>query len=421
MSKTVPRIVCVVCALLLSAPLAMADGWPQFRGPNRDGISTAENLLTDWPESGPPELWRLPIGHSFAGIVVAGGRAFTMDSDENGEYAISFAVEDGKELWRQRVDEPFKNSFGDGSRTTPTLDGDRLFVLSGAGKLAALDTADGTVRYTIDLKKDFGAETPHFGFSTAPLIDGDRLFIEAGGPEGKSIVALDKVSGEVLWHKEDSLGAYSSPILIEMGGQKQLVFLTKDNVLGITPGGDVLWRHPFASEQGVKPAMPIFLEPDLIFVSASYDIGAMAVKVRSDEGKMIAEEQWQSRVMRNHFNSSVAIGKHIFGFDNATFKCIDGTSGETLWAKRGRLGKSSLIYAAGHLIVLSETGQLLLVKADPESYQEVASAEVLSGRCWTSPTLAGGRLFLRNREERVAIDLRPSAASSAPETQEGDD
>ena len=182
--------------------------------------------------------------------------------------------------------------------------------------------------------------------------------------------------------------------------------MNQDNVVSVTPAGKVVWTHPFAPDSSVKPALPIFVEPDLLFVSASYDIGALTLRMKSNADSIGVEEVWQSRVMRNHFNSSVPLDGHIYGFDNATFKCIEASTGEQKWAKRGRMGKGSLIYADGHLLVLTETGRLLLVEATPESYVEKAAVQLLEGRCWTAPALSDGRLFLRNRDEMLALDLR---------------
>lgn len=396
-------------SLLLSAVLApqtLGHDWPQYRGPERNGISTETDLLKEWPDTGPRELFRIPIGHGFSGISVVENALFTADSDAEGQYALKLDAETGSVLWRQRISENFENNFGNGPRSTPTVAGDRVYLVGSLGHLVALDAKTGETHWSLDLKEKFGAEQPTFGFSGSPLVVGNEVYIEAGGPEGNSIVALSAESGEILWTSQSSAGAYNSPVYAEIHGIPQLLVLNRDNLVGISLEGRLLWSHPFAPDSGVKPALPIFVDPDLVFVSASYDIGAMVVRLSKEGDSFAAEEVWQSRVMRNHFNSSVLHEGRIYGFDNSALKCIEAATGKTCWAKRGGLGKGSLIYADGDFLVLSETGTLLLVEATPEGFREKASTGVLSGRCWTEPTLAHGRLYLRNREEMVALDLR---------------
>ena len=279
--------------------------------------------------------------------------------------------------------------------------------------------------WSSDFKERFGLEQLHFGFSTSPFVVGDMVLAEVGG-DGSSMVAFDRATGEERWRAADGLAAYSSPIRLDFGGVEQLVYVNRGGVVSITPEGKTVWTHPFAPDGSVKPALPIFVPPDLVFVSASYDIGARTLRMKvspprasgatgDGDGTVSVEEVWQSRVMRNHFNSSVPLDGHVYGFDNATFKCVEAATGEQKWAKRGRMGKGSLIYADGHLLVLTETGRLLLVEASPDAYVEKAAVQVLEGRCWTAPTLAGGRLFLRNRDEMLALDLNAPASAPAEE------
>ena len=398
----------MIWAVLAAAGLSavQAADWPQFRGMKRDGISPETGLLTDWPEGGPAELWRRPIGPAFSGLAVVDSELFTTESDDKLEFALAIDVASGETRWRTPLGPTFKYSYGNGARSTPTVDRGMVYALSGHGLLAALDRENGKVRWWSDLKERFASPQMVFGFATAPLVVGDHLLIEAGGTQNTSIVALEKTSGEILWHTENSPAAYSSPILVHYACRDQLIFVNADNVLSITPDGNVLWSHPWASGHDIKPALPLFVPPDLLFVSASYDIGALVLRLRTEDGGIAVEELWQSRVMRNHFNSSVLIDGYIYGFDNTALKCIDPRTGEQQWAWRRGLGKGSLIYADDHLLVLTEKGRLVAVEATPEAYREKASVQVLHSRSWSPPSLAHGRLFLRNCEELVCLDLR---------------
>jgi len=401
------------CALLALAAAAETQEWPQFRGLYRNGISPETGVLRAWPEGGAPELWRRPIGAAFSGIAVADGHLYTTESDDEGDYLLKLDPTDGRTLWRRRIAPVYVESFGNGPRATPTVDGDRIFVLSGDGHLAAVHRADGKILWSRDLKADFGAEVPQWGFASAPLVLGKRLVVDAGAPQRRAVIAFDRANGEVLWTAGEGQVAYGSPVVMEFDGHRHLVLVHKPGLLGLSPDGEELWRHEWFSGNSIKPSLPLVVGPDLLFVSASYGAGAMVVRLTADNGKLRAEEVWKNQVMRNHFNSSVLVDGKVYGFDNATLKCVDPRTGDQQWARRGGLGKGSLIYADGLLIVLTETGALKLVEATPAAYTELASHRVLSGRCWTEPTLAGGRLYLRNREEMVALDLRSRSASSA--------
>ncbi len=383
-----------------------ASEWPQFRGPQRDGLSVDTDLLSTWPESGPPELWRVPIGTGYSGMAVVGTRLFTMDSDTEREFAVCLDASSGKELWRTPIGPLFESYFGNGPRSTPTIDGDRVYVLGGQGRLAALQASDGEIVWRVNYQESFGSVLPEYGFSTSALVVGDLLIVQPGGSDGNAVAALDKHTGEVRWAVHDDAAGYSSPLLVEVDGARQLVLMTPKDLLGVSVSGDVVWTQPFAADQEIKPAMPVFVAPDLLFFSSGYDVGSIALRLEVEGGVAMAKEAWQDRLMRNHFNTSVAVGGDIYGFDNATLKCISAETGEEQWAKRGGLGKGSLIYADGHLIVLTESGKLLLVEATAKKYREIAGHQVLSGRCWTSPSMASGRVHLRNQKEIVSLDLR---------------
>jgi outer membrane protein assembly factor BamB len=399
---------------LLASASATAAGWFQYRGPARDGRSAETGLARTWAEDGPVELWRTPIGAGFSAISVVGDRLYTMDSDAQQEYALCVDARTGQRIWRVAMGRLFEEANGNGPRSTPTIDGDRVFVLGSRGRLAALRAHSGEVIWQLELQTTFESQLPTWAFTTAPLVDGNRLLVELGGSGERAIGAFDKSNGQLLWSREQSGLAYSSPITIELGGLHQLVFLLKEKLLALDREGRELWSVPFAPKLDIKPAPPVFVAPDLIFVSASYDTGSKVVQLKAENGSVTAATLWEGRQMRNHFNASVAVDGLLYGFDTSTLRCIDARTGERRWAKRG-LGKGSLIFADGMLIVLSERGKLVLVEATPDGYRELAADSVLKGRCWTQPSLWDGRLYLRNHSELVCLDLRRSGAAEEEE------
>jgi outer membrane protein assembly factor BamB len=401
--------------LCLLAGTALAADWPQFRGPNRDGISRENGLLKSWPAGGPKVLWKTLVGEGYSHLVVSKGRLFTLYGEGSGDFAVAYDAATGKPLWRVPLGRKYENGQGNGPRSTPTVDGDVVYVLTATGKLAALNAADGKKIWAHDLREEFDAEPPTWGISTSPLVEGNLLLVDVGGSRGRSLVAFDKKTGKTVWTSQSEMAGYSAPIAITVGGVRQVIFFTGRAVLAVSPkDGKLLWRVPWRTDWDVNAATPIFVPPDKLYISSGYDTGAALFRIEVANGRAGAGEVWQSRRMKNQFSSSVLHNGHIYGFDNSVLKCIVAATGEEKWKESG-FGHGSLILAGGQLIVLSERGKLLLVEATPESYREKGTAQVLSGKCWTAPTLAGGRLYLRNEEELVALDwtgatTRPAAA-----------
>lgn len=392
----------MLCTTLLTLPLAAAD-WPQYRGPGRDGVSSETGLLDAWPESGPKECWRKPLGEGFSGIAVVDGGLYTLYSDGTHELALKLDAQTGEELWKVSVGPHFDEALGNGPRSTPTVAGEAVYVLSSTGNFKALSTKDGSTIWETRAQEDLGAPLPLRGFAPSPLVDDELVIVEMGAGPGKSIHAFHKATGEVAWSIGDAPPGYSSPIAVDIGGVHQIVFVhtTGKEVVSVLPDGTLHWTHPW---EGGTLAMPLFLPPDRIFVSASADVGAMVIRVtETPEGPKV-EEVWRDRVLKNHWSSSVYYQGVLYGFDNGTFKAVDPETGETFWAHRG-LGKGSLVAADELLLVLGDRGDLVLVEATPEEYREKGRIEPLGTKSWTAPSLADGRLFLRDMDEIVCLEV----------------
>ncbi len=411
------RVLTLVAIGMCAAAIQAAPGgdWPQFRGPDRNGISTETGLLQEWPEGGPPVVWRQPIGPGYSEISAVAGRMYTADGDDaeqpdggepvGNEFVMAMDSQTTEEIWRVPIGPKTFNEFGNGPRTTPTVDGDTVFMLSGHGKLLALSIADGSTRWEIDLIEIFGTGQAEYGFATSPVVIDGVVVLDVGGPEEKSHAGLDRDTGEVKWAngKTGAFGTgYSSVLPVDIDGQIHLVHLAGLTLRAVDAPGNELWSTEWP--RGETHAMPTFIPPSMLFASGAGAVGSTVVRVDKNGDGFTTEEVWKSPLMRNHFSSTLYHDRYLYGFDNATLKCLDAMTGEQKWAKRG-FGKGALIFADGNLIVLSDRGRLALVEATSEAYREKGSVQALTGKSWTAPSLADGRLYLRNHTEKVAYDL----------------
>jgi len=396
-----------VPAILAAAAAAPATGgnWPRYRGPKGDGVSPETGLLKVWPASGPRVLWRARLGTGYSGMAVSGGRLFTLFGNGRDELAIAFDAATGKELWRARLGPDRPDGQGGGPRATPTVDGGLVYALGAEAKLAALEAATGKQRWAVDLAAQHGARVPDWGVSTSPVVDGGLLLVDAGAGGGRSLLGLDKLTGKVVWAAESDAPGYSTPLVVDLAGTRQAIFFAGTSLISVSPQtGKKFWSVPWQTSYDVNAAMPVFVPPDKIFISSGYDVGGLLLRVIAKGGQPAVETVWRNRVMKNHFNSSVYVAGHLYGFDDSTLKCIEPASGAERWKQRG-FGKGSLLVADGHLWVLSDRGELALAELGPGGYREKARAQVLEGKTWTMPTLAGKRLYLRSESELVALDV----------------
>ena len=417
MKKLVP-IATAVAALLMppqhdavaaTASTVAADPaqeWPQWLGPHRNGISGVTGLQRQWPAAGPVEVWRRPLGEGFSAIAVSGGALYTMFADASGEYIVSLDAADGDERWRVRSgDHYIERQGGNGPRCTPTVDGSIVYALSASGELYAVRTESGEVAWKRDLPADFGAERPTWGFSGSPLVEGDLLLLEVGGSKDRALAALDKRSGKTVWTGQASKIAYSSPIAATIDGLRQVLFFTASGLVAVGPtNGTVYWEYPWRTPYDVNASTPLFIPPNRFFLSTGYDVGAGLIEVSTSAGGMQAKSVWRNKSMKNKMATSVHVDGFLYGLDNAILKCVDVATGTGQWRARGH-GMGSLIWADGLLIVLSDTGRLALVEADPAGHSEIAAAQVLEGLCWTAPSLAHGRVYLRDMSQIVCLQL----------------
>lgn len=402
-------------ALIITS--AGASDWPQYRGPARAGVVDEPELLAAWSDGGPRELWRRPVGTGYSAVTAAGERLYTMEADGEAEAVLCLDAATGETLWRVVVGNFVQAELRDGGpRSTPAVDGGTVYAASSQAKLVALAAADGSLRWERDLQE--WGPVPRFGYAVSPLVDGGLVILEVGKPgEGPGVAAFDQRTGELRWTALDGPAGYSSPIVAEIAGVRQYVFSRSQEVVALSTAGELLWRH--ATERRSAIPMPVFLAPDRIFVATADDaFGGRVIRVVREGGAFRTEEVWQERLMRNHFNTSVLVDGHLYGFDNGTFRCLDAATGERLWAQRG-FGKGSLIASGDLLFVLGDGGTLALVRASPEGYGELGRVQASQGRAWTAPTLANGRIYVRDFDELVSFDVRGDAIRTAGEAADG--
>jgi outer membrane protein assembly factor BamB len=397
------RLLATICALLATslfpAGAGEAPGWPQFRGPSRTG--SAEGLSIEDGAAKLTLLWKIDIGPALSTAAVHGKRVFTGTSDETSDYLAAFDAGDGRQLWKIPLGEVFTSEFGNGPRATPTVDGERVYLMGGNGTLVAAAVADGRVVWSVDAKEVFGSELPRFGYSGSSMVIDDLLVQEVGAKEGDTLVFLDRSTGEKKYGALQGPAGYSSPQVIEIAGTRQIVTVRGRTIVGLDLEGNELWSHPV---EGGVIAMPLPVGNDRLFVSAGDDTGCGLLKIGRVEDTWSVDELWHNRAMRNHFNSSVVAGGTVYGFDNATLKAVDVATGEIRWAKRG-LGKGSLAVSGNVLAVLTDKGVLKIVRATAEKYEELASLQAIEGKSWTSPSIVGNRIFVRNLEQMACVEV----------------
>jgi outer membrane protein assembly factor BamB len=394
-------------ALLALASQAMAQTaalWPQWRGPNRDGISKETGLLKQWPADGPPLIWKATgAGRGYSSFSISDGKLFTMGLRGDREYVIAFDLATGKEAWATPHGSAFRNDRGDGPRGTPTIDGDRIYALGGNGDLSVLEARTGKIVWTKNVLKEFGGSNITWGISESPLVLGNKVLVNPGGPNA-SIVALNKTDGSVIWKSQSDRAGYSSAIPVEVNGATQVVFFTSERAVGLdAKDGRLLWEYARPANNVANVATPI-ARANRVFISSDYGTGGGVVEIKPDNK---AQEIWFTKDMRNHHSSSVLIGEYLYGFSSAILTAIKFDTGEIAWRDRS-VGKGSLVYADGNLYCFSENGVAGLVEATPTGYKEKGRFRIPQDSLptWTHPVVAGGRLYLRDQDTIYAFDVR---------------
>lgn len=397
-------------AVTAEAPVAARtarEAWTDFRGPGRDGRYTRHPIRTDWPSDGLPKLWKQPIGPGYASFVAADGRVFTIEQRRNQEVVAAYDLESGREVWTNAWDGAFVEAMGgDGPRATPTYHEGLLYALGAQGELRCLDARTGAVLWRRNILNDADASNLQWGMAGAPLIVGDTVVVLPGGSAGKSVAAYHRHSGEIAWTALDDQASYVSPMMVELAGLRQLLVVTATRAVGLPlEGGPVLWEQPWETFNGINVSQPLLLGGDRVLLSAAYGHGAMVLAVRRSGDRFSTETIWQNTRLKNKFTSSVLHEGYLYGLDEAILACVDAATGELKW-KAGRYGYGQVLLAGDRLVVLTEDGEVVQVKATPSGHREVARFKAIDGKTWNHPIIVEGRLLVRNVQEMAAFDIR---------------
>jgi outer membrane protein assembly factor BamB len=388
----------------LPAATEAAAEWPGFRGPNRNGIIPGVRIATDWSASPPVELWRRPIGPGVSSFAVRGGLLYTQEQRGDDEIVACYDMTTGEPVWRHRDATRFWDSHvGAGPRATPALGDGRVYALGASGILNALDADDGAVVWSRNAASDTDAKLPTFGFVSSPLVLHDAVVVHVG-----ALVAYDLATGEPRWFGPADGGSYSSPHLLTLDGVPQILLLSNSGATSVDPAdGTLLWEHPWPGIGIMQPALTAEGGVLISMVdSGASPIGTRRIAVAHGPDGWTAEERWTSIRLKPSFSPSVVHEGHAFGFDGRLLVCIDVEDGERKW-KGGRYGSGQLVLLPDQdlLLVVSEQGELALVRAAPDQFTELARFPAIEGKTWNQPVLVGDVLLARNGQEMVAFRL----------------
>jgi outer membrane protein assembly factor BamB len=390
------------------AAIAPVPYWTDFRGPLRDGHYRERPIRTSWPAAGLTPVWKQPIGGGHASWVAAHGRAFTIEQRGREEVATAYDVATGREIWTSRWTATFSEHYGGvGPRATPTWSRGEVFILGATGELRALDAATGALRWRTNILDDAGATNLPWGMAASPLVVGDAVVVLPGGSQGRSVVAYDRRSGRRIWSALDDAASYASPMLVTLGGVEQILVFTATRLVGLSlDGARLLWEFAWPSQNGINPSQPLVIGDSRVFVSTDSQQGAALIELSQQNGVFSVREIWRTNRMKNQFTSSVHHDGFIYGLDDSILACLDASTGALKW-KGGRYGFGELLLASGHLVLVTEQGELALIRANPDRLEEIVRFPVLDGPTWNHPAIADGLLLLRNITTMAAFDLRP--------------
>jgi outer membrane protein assembly factor BamB len=401
--------VLLACGTLHGASLE----WPQFGGPHRDFTSDAKGLANSWPAAGPKKLWSRDLGEGYSGIAVDGAVLYTMYRRGSDEVTLAAATATGKTIWEHTENASFRSGMamenGPGPHATPLVTADAVYAVGILAHLLCLDKKTGRVVWSHDLWREFNGTPMDRGYSVSPIAWKDTVIMKVGGA-GHALMAFNQKDGKVVWQKQDFANSPSSPVIVKVDGQDQLVAVMGDEVVGVNPdSGDLLWKHPHNTSWHLNIALPLWTAGNTLFVSSAYTGGCDALELHVVNGTTQVKDLWSNNRMRVHIGNLLRIGDTLYGssgdFGPAPLTALDAKTGKVLWQDR-TFPKAAFLYADGKLIAVDEDGNLSLATVSPAGLKVLSRAELLRSNAWTAPSLVGTTLYVRDRHSLMALDLR---------------
>jgi outer membrane protein assembly factor BamB len=387
--------------------------WLQWGGPNRNFKVDSAQLKTAWTEEEPRQLWKRQLGEGYSAICVDQGTLYTMFRRGDEDAVTALSADTGKTLWEYAYTslpwKEFSEQYGPGPHATPLIVGDYIYAIGFRTELTCLDKKNGQKIWSHNLWDEYNAKPGDRGYASSPMAYKDLLIVLAGG-KGHGVMAFNLRDGRLIWKGQDFINSYSSPIIINVDGQDQLIAFVEKKVAALDPNtGDLLWQHAHNTQYQIHASTPIWGKDNILFISSASDAGSRALHLSLQNGKTVVEELWYNKKVRVQHGSAVRMGETIYassGHGPAFLTAVTVKTGEITTQQRG-FGKANLMMAGKQMIILDETGQLAIVNANPDSFEVLVQAQVLTSRSWTAPTLAGTKLYLRDMKEILALDLSP--------------
>ena len=412
---------------LLAALMASAGDWPNYRGPNHDGISS-ELIRTNWPADPPKEIWKVPLGPALCSLTVSGGRVFTQArrrvAGKDREFCLALDAGTGKELWATDVGganygggyDGHLNPIEDGPRSTPTVSGERVFVLTSFLRLVCLNAGTGLEVWRKDLVAEYDGSVIGYESSASPLVEGDLVLVNCNALH-KTLSAFRTQDGTLAWQVQNTVSAnrlsttHATPIAATLVGVRQAIFYTQQGLVSVRPeSGEILWNYRVPFNGFTAAASPVVGE-DIVYCSAAYGTGAGAVRIQTSDAGLTTNQVWRTRGANGtEYATPVYHEGYLYGpygQYEANLKCLDLATGRVKWTVSKTLydAHGAVLLVAGHLLQLTDKGELVLIKPDPSAYQEITRFQAVKGRCWNAPAISDGRLYVRSAHEAACFDV----------------
>ena len=380
--------------------------WPEFRGPARNGRVDGVRFSTDWDNAPPKELWRNRVGLGYSSFAVAGDYAFTQEQRQDMEFVVCYQASTGEEIWDNAIEARFDDSTGSGPRATPTFADGKLYTQGATGILQCLDASTGAVIWKEDIQADTGAKLPTWGFASSPLVTDTHVIVFAGGQDGKSVAAYDKTTGQHAWSSGSGKSGYASAQISTVAGVPQVLMTSSFGIQSLAiDSGAVLWENEWETSMNPRVVQPLVYDDNAVLVGTAEGKGTRRLELATNDNSWTVAEMWTTKKFRPYFNDFVFHDGYCYGFDGNALTCIDARTGERSWRGSQYGGQVLLIADMDMLLVLTEKGNVALVQATPESFEEIVQFKALDGKTWNHPVVAQGKLFVRNAEEAACFEL----------------